>query len=61
MFTFLDEIFRRTKSDNLGALPGSISLLDDCRAAYPDIEIFSGPAPRRNKNAVREGDYGFFR
>jgi hypothetical protein len=35
MFTFLEEIYRRTGSDDLGALLGGMSLLEDGGTADP--------------------------
>jgi len=37
MFKFLDEYYKRGKSDDIGALLGSLSLLNDGKSADPAI------------------------
>jgi hypothetical protein len=37
MFKFLDEYYKRGKSDDIGALLGSLSLLNDGKSADPSM------------------------
>ena len=37
MFTFLEDVYRRTESDDLGALLGSMSMLQDGGTADPAL------------------------
>jgi hypothetical protein len=47
MFSFLDDYYQRTKSDDVGSLLGSMSLLRDGTPADPAIKGEWGAAVKR--------------
>lgn len=49
MFAFLEEIYRRTESDDLGALLGGMSLLEDGGTADPAYWVDWQAAVRKAK------------
>ncbi|MCG8459054.1 MAG: hypothetical protein MI919_22485 [Holophagales bacterium] len=59
MFAFLEEVYERTKSDELGSLLGSMSLLPDGQPADPAVWADWLECVNRAKRGEVRSDLGF--